>query len=240
MSRDQVRAFLRFFKRHGYSRKKKTGHAVEEQSRPGLAKKRAHFIDKYPESGRFLFLDETGVSTNMTRSHGRCKIGKRLKMPVPHCHRVNLSCVAAISNDEIVSSWTFKGAMNTKKLVLWMKYGLAKHLRQRYPLIMDNLSKHKTKAVEETIKRIGARLVFLPPHSADFNPIEKAFAKLKAMLRKAEKQTILTLKQQIKRIFNKISPEKCDSYFRYCYNETVECRDKYRLQSLTAVTLRRF
>ncbi len=124
----------------------------------------------------------------MTRSHGRCKVGERLEMPVPHGHRVNLSCVAAISNDKIVSSWTFKGAMNTKKFVLWIKYGLAEHLRPGDTLIMDNLSVHKTKAVREAIEQTGARLVFLPPYSPDLNPIEKAFAKLKAMLRKAEQR----------------------------------------------------
>ncbi len=134
-------------------------------------------------------------------------------MSLPHSHRFSLTGIAANSDKEIVASWTLKGAKNTKKFVYWITYGLAKRLKSGDLLIMDNLSVHKTKAVQAAIEKTGAKLLFLPPYSPDFNPIEKAFAKLKALLRKAEKGTISTLKRQLRRILDQIPPEECKAKF---------------------------
>ena len=216
-----------FFRRHGYSRKKKTGHA-SEQSSPKIEQQRGNFIRKYNESLRYIFVDETGVSTKFTRSHGRCKRGERLDMALPHGHRLNFTCVAAITDKKILSSWTFKGAMNTGLFVKWIVDDLAKKLKPGDILVMDNLSVHKTKSVREALEEIGVKILFLPPYSPDFNPIEKAFAKLKARLRAAEKRTVPDLKEEITNIFDSISSEECKAYFQCCINQMKKVRREYR------------
>lgn len=221
-----ISAFWRFFKRHNVTLKKKTGHAAE-QTNPKIEKQRGNFIEEYDESHRVIFIDETGVSTNMTRSHGRCKSGERLKMAYPHGHRLNLTCVAAITDEEMLSRWIFKGAMNTSLFVKWITEELAGKLRPGDTIVMDNLSVHKTKRVKEAIEQTGARILFLPPYSPDFNPIEKAFAKLKALLRRAEKRTVRSLKREVKKIIDSIPAEECAAFFRCCINEMKEVRKEY-------------
>ena len=221
-----ISAIRRFFKRHGYTRKKKTGHAAE-QSNPQIAERRAKFFKKIPESGRVIYIDETGVSTSLTRKYGRCKSNERLDMSLPHGHRVNLTCVAAITDEEILSNRIIKGPMNTTRFIEWINRDLGEKLKPGDIVIMDNLSVHKTKAVRAAFEALGVKLVFLPPYSPDFNPIEKAFAKLKALLRKAEKRTIPALRRKIKYIFKRLSSEECAAYFRYCKNEMIKCREKY-------------
>ncbi len=215
-----------FFHRHNYTRKKKTGHAAEQRS-PAIDQQRGNFIRKCSESVRRIYIDETGVSTKMTRSHGRCKRGERLDMAFPHGHRLNFTCVAAITDEKILSSWTFKGAMNTDLFVKWIVDDLSKKLKPGDVLVMDNLSVHKTKRVREAIEKIGVRILFLPPYSPDFNPIEKAFAKLKALLRAAEKRTVPDLIEEITNIFDSISSEECKAYFRCCINQMKKVRREY-------------
>ena len=221
-----ISAFWRFFKRHTITIKKKTGHAAE-QTNPKIEKQRGNFIREYPESHRVIFIDETGVSTNMTRSHGRCTSGERLKMAFPHGHRLNLTCVAAITDEEMLSRWIFKGAMNTALFVKWITEDLVAKLRPGDTIVMDNLSVHKTKRVKEAIEITGARILFLPPYSPDFNPIEKAFAKLKALLRRAEKRTVRSLKREVKKILDSLPSEECAAFFRCCINEMKEVRKEY-------------
>lgn len=219
-------SFRRFFKRLGYTRKKKTGHAAE-QSNPQLAEDRANFVNEIPESGRVIYVDETSTPTNLTRLYGRCKSNERLEMAFPHGHRVNLTCVAAITEEEMLSNRIIKGAMNARRFVEWINHDFGKKLKSGDTVIMDNLSVHKTKAVREAIEETGAQLMFLPPYSPDFNPIEKAFSKLKALLRKAEKRTVPALRRKIKYIFKRLSSNECAAYFQHCEKEMIKCREKY-------------
>ena len=221
-----VSSFWRFFDRHDYSRKKKTGHAAE-QSNPNIEQQRGTFITQYNESHRVVFIDESGIQPNLTRSHGLCKRGKRLEMAIPHGHRKNLTCVAAISDSEMISRWIFQGPINTKKFIQWLKQDMLKKINPEDTLIMDNLSVHKTKAVRDTIEEKGVKLLFLPPYSPDFNPIEKSFSKLKALLRKAEKRTINSLKRAVKKIIDSISADECAAYFRYCIRQMNKVRKEY-------------
>ena len=163
----------------------------------------------------------------MTRSHGRCESGERLKMAFPHGHRSNLTCVAAITDEEMLSRWIFKGAMNTALFVKWITEDLAAKLMPGDTIVMDNLSVHKTKRVKEAIEKIGARILFLPPYSPDFNPIEKAFAKLKALSRRAEKRTVRSLIREVKKIIDSIPSEQCAAFVRCCINEMREIRKEY-------------
>ena len=134
-------------------------------------------------------------------------------MTLPHGHRLNFTCVAAITDEKMLSSWTFKGAMNTDLFVKWIVDDLPKKLKPGDVLLTDNLSAHKTKRFREALEKIGVRILFLPPYSPDFNPIEKAFAKLKALLRAAEKRTVQDSIDEITKIFDSISSEECKAYF---------------------------
>ena len=210
-------ALWRFLDRAGYSLKTKTGHAAE-QSNPKIERQRGNFYTSYDESVRVISIDETGVSTNMTRSKGRCNRNKRLEMALPHGHRLNLTCVAAISDEEMISRWIFTLPMNTKRFVKWIREDLAKKLKNGDVLMMDNLSVHKTKAVLAAIEKTGAKVLFLPPCSPDFVPIEKVFSKKKALLKRAEKRTVRSLQREVKKIFDSMTSEELAAYFRYSIN----------------------
>ncbi len=124
----------------------KTVHATEQRS-PAIEALRGIFIRKYRESLRHIYIDKTGVSTKMPRSHGRSKRGDRLDMALPHGHRLNFTCLAAITDEKKLSSWTFKGAMNTDLFVKWIVDGLSKKQKPGDVLVMDNLSVRNTKRV---------------------------------------------------------------------------------------------
>lgn len=136
-----------------------------------------------------MFIGETWTATNMTRSHGRCPKGKRLRMGFPHGHRKTTTLVAGLRMTGMVVPMVLDGPIGDW-FEAYVTQVLAPELRPGDVVIMDNLSSHKRVSVRERIEAAGATLRFLQPYSPDFNPIEKAFSKLKAMLRKAEERTV--------------------------------------------------
>ena len=136
-----------------------------------------------------MFIGETWTATNMTRSHGRCPKGKRLRMGFPHGHRKTTTLVAGLRMTGMVVPMVLDGPIGDW-FEAYVTQVLAPELRPGDVVIMDNLSSHKRVSVRERIEAAGATLRFLQPYSPEFNPIEKAFSKLKAMLRKAEERTV--------------------------------------------------
>ena len=126
----------------------------------------------------------------MTRSHGRCRRGERLRMGYPHGHRKTTTLVAGLRMTGMVAPMVLDGPINGDWFEAYVGQVLVPDLRPGDVVIMDNLSSHKRDSVRVLIEAAGARLMFLPPYSPDFNPIEKAFARLKAMLRKAGERTV--------------------------------------------------
>ena len=198
-------------------KEKKTGHAVE-QDRPDVLKKRFDWFDGQldldPE--RLVFIDETWTATNMARSHGRCRRGERLRMGYPHGHRKTTTLVAGLRKTGMVAPMTLDGPINGDWFEAYVRHVLVPALRPSDVVIMDNLSSHKRVSVREMIEAAGARLRFLPPYSPDFNPIELAFAKLKALLRKAAERTIDGLWNAIGRFVDFFTPQECANYFAAC------------------------
>ena len=131
-----------------------------------------------------MFIDETWTATNMTRSHGRCAKGERLRMGFPHGHRKTTTLVAGLRMTGMVAPMVLDGPINGDWFEAYVTRVLVPELKPGDVVIMDNLSSHKRASVRERIEAAGTTLRFLPPYSPDFNPIEKAFSKLKAMLRK--------------------------------------------------------
>ncbi|MFC3100562.1 IS630 family transposase [Altererythrobacter lauratis] len=206
----------RFFDRHQITRKKSL-HATE-QERPDILSRRWTWfegqLDLDPD--RLVFIDETWASTNMARRHGRCRRGQRLRAGVPHGHWKTTTFVAGLRNTGMVAPMVLDGPINRDAFTAYVEQVLVPELAPGDIVIMDNLSSHKAPAIREAIEAAGAELRFLPPYSPDFNPIEKAFSKLKAHLRKAAERTIHGLWNAIGQILDLYSPQECANYFSAC------------------------
>jgi transposase len=152
----------------------------------------------------------------MTRSHGRCRKGERLRMGFQHGHRKTTTLVAGLRTSGMVAPMVLDGPINGDWFEAYVRQILVPELRRGDIVIMDNLSSHKRTSVRELIEEVGATLVFLPPYSPDFNPIEKAFARLKAMLRKAGERTVAGLWDLIGKLVDIFQPDECANYFSSC------------------------
>jgi transposase len=187
-----------------------------EQERPDIARKRARWQrhqDKIaPE--RLVFIDETWAKTNMTRAHGRCRRGQRLRAKVPHGHWKTLTFLAALRSDKITAPCVMDGPINSRSFRAYVEQVLVPTLKPGDVVVLDNLGSHKSQAVRDAIRKAGAKLFFLPPYSPDLNPIEQVFAKLKTLLRKAAERTVETTWKRIGALLSQFSPEECANYFK--------------------------
>ena len=160
-----------------------------------------------------MFIDETGATTKMTRLRGRAPRGQRCRAPVPHGHWKTTTLVAGLRLDGMTAPMVIDGAMNGAAFAAYVEAFLAPTLDPGDIVVMDNLPAHKVKGAREAIEKAGAILLFLPPYSPDCNPIEKAFAKLKAFLRKAAARTVPALHAAIAEALDAFSPQECANYF---------------------------
>jgi transposase len=193
---------------------KKTAHATEQDRPDVLKRRRAWFEGQLDlDPGRLVSIDETWASTNMARRHGRRARGERLRSGVPRGHWKTTTLVAGLRRYGMVAPWVLDGPMNGDAFATYVAGVLVPELTRGDVVVMDNLSSHKLPAVRTAIEAVGARLLFLPPYSPDLNPIEQAFSKLKAHLRKAAERTIHGLWNAIGRILDLYSPQECASYF---------------------------
>jgi transposase len=193
---------------------KKTAHAAE-QNRPDIMKRRQAWFDGQLDldPDRLVFIDETWASTSMARRHGRAPRGQRLRAGVPHGHWKTTTFVAGLRRSGIVAPFVLDGPINRDAFETYVAQVLVPELRPGDVVIMDNLSSHKGPSVGKMIESAGASLLYLPPYSPDFNPIENAFAKLKALLRKAAERTVEGLWTAIGRLLDAFTPEECANYF---------------------------
>jgi len=167
------------------------------------------------DARRLVFIDETAVTTKMVRHYGRCLRGKRLVGSVPHGHWKTLTYVAALRIDGLTANFVLDGAMNGTSFLAYVEQVLVPTLRKGDVVFVDNLPAHKVVGVPEAIEAAGASLRFLPAYSPDLNPIEQAFSKLKAALRKGAARTVTRLLKLIGRIAKTLAPEECANYFRH-------------------------
>jgi len=137
-----------------------------------------------------IFIDETAASTKMARLRGRSLRGERCRAAVPHGHWKTTTFTAGLRLNGLAAPMLLDGPMNGTAFLAYTEQVLAPELRPGDIVVMDNLPSHKISGVREAIEKVGAQLMFLPPYSPDFNPIEMAFSKLKALLRKAAARTV--------------------------------------------------
>jgi transposase len=151
----------------------------------------------------------------MAPLRGWCARGKRLIGKAPHGRWRTLTFIGALRLDRIDAPCVFDGPINGESFLAYVEQVLVPTLRRGDIVVIDNLGSHKSKAVAKVIGSAGARLLFLPPYSPDLNPIEQAFAKLKAALRKAQARTVDGVVHEVARTLPSFSAAECGNYFRH-------------------------
>jgi len=165
------------------------------------------------ERHRLIFVDETGTTIKLTRLRGRSAKGRRLHSRSLFGHWKTQTLIAGLRSDGLVAPFVIDAPMNRAIFEVYVETQLAPVLRPGDVVIMDNLTAHKSPLAEALIRATGAWVLFLPPYSPDLNPIEMAFAKLKAHLRATAARTIDYLWKAIGNICRMFSPEECSNYF---------------------------
>jgi transposase len=189
-----------------------------EQDRPDVNARRAVWrvqqIGLDPE--RLVFLDETWAKTNMTRPRGRSRRGTRLIASVPYGHWKTTTFVAALRTQGLTAPLVIDGPINGEVFLAYVQQQLAPTLQPGDLVVLDNLSSHKRAGVREAIESVGATLLYLPPYSPDFNPIEQAFAKFKWLLKSAAERTVDSLWRTCGQLLDEFTPTECRNYIHHC------------------------
>lgn len=168
------------------------------------------------DAARLVFIDESGAKTNMTRTRGRSQRGKRLKSFAPLGHWHTTTMISAIDLAGVRASMVLDGATDSEAFCVYIEQVLAPVLHGGEIVIMDNLQPHKHVRVQAAIEATGATLVYLPPYSPDFNPIEPMWSKVKQSLRSAAARTFDDLLNAIKQALAAVTRDDCTGFFRGC------------------------
>lgn len=170
---------------------------------------------------RLVFIDETATTTKMTRLRGRALHGQRLKARAPFGHWKTQTFIAGLRCDGLTAPWIIDRPMTKEIFEIYVETQLAPTLDRGDIVICDNLSSHKSEKAKQILKERGAWFLYLPAYSPDLNPIEMAFSKLKAHLRRIGARTIDDLWKAVGSICDLYSPEECHNYFKkagYAYD----------------------
>jgi len=190
---------------------------ASEQDRPDVARDRRRWREETPalDPARLVFIDETWTKTSMARLRGRAPSGVRLVVSTPHGHWKTTTLVAALRADGLTAPLVDDGAINGEMFEAYIRQFVVPTLKPGDVVVMDNLAGHKRAGVREAIEAAGCRLLFLPPYSPDLNPIEQAFSKLKARLRKAGERNFEGLWRLLGRLVGEFAPRECRNFLRH-------------------------
>lgn len=186
-----------------------------------MHRRRFRVWQRFMDPTAFVFLDETGASTNMIRRYGWGPKGERLVDAAPHGHWRTTTFVAGLRSTGILAPLVLGGPMTGAAFRAYVEQFLAPSLSPGDVVVMDNLAAHKVAGVREAIAAARASILYLPPYSPDLNPIEQMFAKLKAALRSAAARTRDSLWDTIGRLLDTFSPAECQNYLAnsgYAFN----------------------
>ena len=165
---------------------------------------------------KLIFLDESAVTTAMVRGSGRCPRGERLVAPAPAGLWQTSTLVAAVGLDGVVAPMVIDGPLNGASFAQYVETELVPALEPGTIVVMDNLPVHKSQRVADAIAAAGCALVFLPPYSPGYNPIELVWSKVKALLRAAAARTFEAVVEATGVALRAVTPADCDGYFRHC------------------------
>jgi transposase len=204
----------RFLARHKITRKTKTGHA-SEQDREDIAAAREDWFEGQLDLDplTLVFIDETAISTNMARRFGWAPQGERCRAAVPFGHWQTKTLIAALRWDRVDAPMTIDGALDQAAFLAYVEQVLAPTLSAGETVVMDNVPIHKVAGVRAAIEAKGAKVLYLPPYSPDFNPIEKPFAKIKSFLERIAARTADALDAAVGEALRAFTPKQCINYF---------------------------
>jgi transposase len=187
--------------------------AASERNEEARAAWRAAAAQLDPE--QFVFVDESGTNISLTRVYGWAPHDRRATGSVPRNHGKNTTLVAALAPDGLHEPWLIEGAMDTDSFAWYISEQLAPTLRPGQIVVLDNLSVHKAERVRQAIEARGCQLLFLPPYSPDFTPIEQAFSKIKAILRGLGARTKEALQEAVRLAIEAITRHDAAAWFAH-------------------------
>ena len=167
------------------------------------------------DPNKLVLVDETGVNTKMVRAYGRAPKGQWLICRQPFGHWKTTTFTAGQRCDGITAPFVLDGTMNREAFLVCVDKVLGPTLSEGDIVVMDKLPAHKGEAVRSRIEARGVKLLLPPPYSPDLNPIELAFSKLKALLRKAAERTVGALWDRIGQVLDAFTPQDCANYVRH-------------------------
>jgi transposase len=175
-----------------------------------------HRIVRKLDARRYVFIDESGANITLVPRYGRAPKGERCPGSVPRNYKENLTLLASLSLDGLTSAMLLDGAADRVAFEVYLRQILVPTLVPGQIVILDNLAIHKQPALRQLIHAAGCRVLFLPSYSPDFNPIEQAFAQIKAHLRRAAVRTRDLLEIEMGRAIDLVTPHHAAGYFRHC------------------------
>jgi transposase len=164
---------------------------------------------------RLIFIDESGLSTKMARLRGWAPEGERCRAAIPHGHWKTVTFVGGLTLNGFIAPMLLDAPMDGECFLAWIEQMLVPALKPGQLVIMDNLPAHKIAGVRQAIEAGGAGLLYLPPYSPDFNPIENAFAKFKSLVRKAKARTLDALETAAAHALTKFKTGECANFFAH-------------------------
>ena len=185
---------------------------------PDVAQKREEWTEQLPDydKNKLVFLDESGINTDLTRIYGRSAGGNRCVDKAPLNTPKNTTVLSSIRLNGETAYTTYQGGTNKDKFTDYLKKVLAPTLQDGDIVIMDNMRTHHAKAVREVIDNLKINVIYLPPYSPDFNPIEKMWSKIKSILRKLKIRALEALPDAVEYAFSKVSSSDCLGWFASC------------------------
>ena len=167
------------------------------------------------DAQRYVFIDETGTHIALTRLYGWAPHDQRAIGTVPRNHGKNTTLVAALTPDGLPAPWLIEGAMNTETFDWYVREQLAPRLRPGQVVVLDNLSAHTAASIRAAIEARGCELLFLPPYSPDFTPIEQVFSKIKALLRGLGARTKEALQEAVRLAIEAVTHDDVAAWFAH-------------------------
>jgi transposase len=200
-----------------YASKKKTVHATERDTPHVLLARQQYRTQLAPYQFRHLiFVDESGCNIAMTRRYGRARRGMRVHDSVLKNFGRNVTILGALSCTGLDAVMSVEGATDTAVFRAYVEQVLVPTLVAGDIVVMDNLSAHKVSGIREAIEVAGAALLYLPPYSPDYSPIENCWSKLKANLRKTKARTRQALDDALKQAIKSITATDAKGWFKHC------------------------
>jgi transposase len=191
--------------------------AVERDTKENLERRREFLrINGRFDFERLVYLDESGITTTMTRLYGCALAGQRIHEATPQSHWTAVTLIGASRVSGMVAPMTVEAARDDDVFLAYVEHFHCTAPRPGAFVVMDNLSAHKVDGVRQLIEMAGAELVYLPPYSPDLNPIEKAWSKIKQIFRAAKARTAESLDQTIAAALRHITADNANGWFRLC------------------------